>query len=144
MQLKQFLQQLATTEGNVSVHEGVVHFPDGTTFDLGKSDAFSPHYGPMIERFSLCHTGNNPESFTAEAGRTGDYEPDTGRSIYEEVRIGLFRGDSTDCVADILVGLTETGEPRVIVSADGNGDSHAFALYPMRKADVASERWGDN
>lgn len=141
MTTMEFLKKLTSCEGAVTVTQGVATFEDGDAFDI--RSAFDQHYGPDIERFSLCHEGRNPGGFTAEASRTGDYRKATGESIYEEVRIGVFSGDSSVCLVDVFVGLSDKGEPRVLVSTDGNGDDHAISVFPMRPADCAVERWKD-
>lgn len=84
-----------------------------------------------VPRFELMHSGANPLRYQAEAIRTGD------AGIYEEVRISVF--DCSDsCVADTLVGLTEAGELRVLVTSDADGDGdHRIAVYPTRSADTA-------
>lgn len=88
-----------------------------------------------VPRFRLMHSGMNPHRYEAEASRTGD------AGIYEEVRISVF-DRYANCVADTLVGLTENGEVRVLVTADGDGNNeHRIAIYPTRRADDAIERW---
>lgn len=86
-----------------------------------------------IPEFTLLNDGSNPHGYRACAAQSGD------RGIYEEVRIGVFHPDG-HCVGDVLVGLTSDGEPRVMLTSNGNGDdepSHAF--YPMRDAARAIE-----
>lgn len=34
---------------------------------------------------------------------------------------------------DVLVGLNEDGELRVLVSTDGDSDAHTIAMYPIRR-----------
>ncbi|WP_321967218.1 hypothetical protein [Burkholderia cepacia] len=88
-----------------------------------------------VSRFRLMHSGINPHQYEAEVARTGD------AGIYEEVRISVFDRDA-NCVADTLVGLTEHGEVRVLVTAGGDGDNeHQIAVFPTRSADTAIERW---
>lgn len=87
----------------------------------------------IIPEFTLLNDGSNPQGYRACAARSGD------RGIYEEVRIGIFHPDG-HCVGDVLVGLTADGEPRVMLTSDGNGDdepSHAF--YPLREPENAIE-----
>lgn len=93
-----------------------------------------PQHGG-VPRFRLMHSGTNPHHYEAEAARTGD------AGVYEEVRISVFDRNAS-CVADALVGLTEDGEVRVLVTTDGNGDNeHQIAIFPTRGADTAIERW---
>ena len=89
-----------------------------------------------IPRFPLMNGGKNPENYTAEASRTGD------AGIYNEVRIGVFKESDNVCLADVLVGLNDAGEPRILVTADGNGDNEAaFVIYPLRPAEEALSSW---
>ncbi|KVV40762.1 hypothetical protein WT27_12585 [Burkholderia territorii] len=84
-----------------------------------------------VPRFELMHSGANPHRYQAEAIRTGD------AGIYEEVRVSVFDCNDT-CVADALVGLTEAGELRVLVTTDADGDGdHRIAVYPTRSAAAA-------
>ncbi|KKI35976.1 hypothetical protein VI03_24605 [Burkholderia vietnamiensis] len=84
-----------------------------------------------VPRFELTHSGANPHRYHAEAIRTGD------AGIYDEVRVSVFDCNDT-CVADALVGLTEAGELRVLVTTDADGDGdHRIAIYPTRSAGAA-------
>lgn len=96
-------------------------------FSAGKNQA-------AIPRFELLHSGQNQAGYRVEAMRDGD------PGIYNELRVGVFDKDG-GCVADVLVGLTEGGEPRVMLTAGGDGENeHAFAVYPLRDADEALEQ----
>jgi hypothetical protein len=45
-------------------------------------------------------------------------------------------------IGDVLVGLDAKGDLRVLVTADGDGDSdHALALYPERTAENMVEKF---
>lgn len=80
----------------------------------------------QITRFQLLNQGHNAAGYTAEATRTGD------EGIYEEARITLFH--EQDCVADVLAGLSEAGEPRFLITCGGMGDGdHNIAVYPLRE-----------
>lgn len=80
----------------------------------------------QITRFQLLHSGHNATGYTAEAERTGD------EGIYEEARISVFHAE--DCVADVLAGLSESGEPRFLITCGGKGDGdHNIAVYPLRE-----------
>lgn len=84
-----------------------------------------------IEAFSLMHTGSNPGGYLAAASRTGD------PGIYEEVRISVLHPE-LGSVGDVLVGLTEQGEPRMLITHNGEGDGdHAIAVYPLKPKDEA-------
>ena len=135
----EFLNKMAKTNGHVSVNDGHASFEDGTSFNL--AGAFDSHYGPMIERFAMCHVGENPGGYFAEAARSGDYIPATGEAIYSEVHVNIFQSGTEHCVADVLIGLSSTGEPRVLISADANGDDPAFCIYPTRPVAEAMEQW---
>lgn len=88
-----------------------------------------------IQKFDLRHNGNNPFGFHADAERTGDL------NIYNEVRVGIYDA-AGECVADILVGLTESGEPRVLVTCDGEGEGdHRIAVFPLRSAEEMVEEF---
>lgn len=87
-----------------------------------------------IEAFPLMHSGENPGGYMAEAARTGD------PGIYEEVRISILHPDR-GCVGDVLVGLTDQGEPRMLLTHNGEGDGdHVIAVFPLKPVDDAVER----
>lgn len=90
-----------------------------------------------IPRFRLLNDSNNPDGYTAEAARTGD------AGVYEEVRIGIFKGNDNECLGDVLVGVDSKGEPRVLLSSGGFGDEQSHAFYPMRNAEKAVERFDE-
>lgn len=75
--------------------------------------------------FTALHSGQNPNQIRIRVERRGD------AGIYHEVAIrGLKLGKA---MADVLVGLNEKGELRVLVTSDGDGDGdHAIAVYPER------------
>lgn len=121
----------------------LLKYEDVPAFLEKEADAFFRSMGHVdasvaIPRFNMLHSGDNPGGYTAEASRTGD------AGIYEEVRIGIFKGGDRECLGDVLVGLTEEGEPRVLVTTDGKGEEEAsFVIYPLRPADEACLRWDD-
>lgn len=83
-------------------------------------------------RIKALYDGKNPRNIFLEAEETGD--PD----IYQEIRVGAFK--SRDCVADILVGLNDRGEVRVLITTEGEGDGDpAIAVYPERSLREAIE-----
>lgn len=85
-----------------------------------------------ISPFALVHGGRG--SYVADASRTGE------AGIYEELRIGIFKGDGKECVGDVLVGLNESGEPRVLITASAEGEEcHQIAVFPLRPATEAVE-----
>ena len=71
-------------------------------------------------------------------GKLGDYRTTaefTGDpGIYEELRVGIFDLQG-ECVGDALFTLTEEGEPRVLLTTEGNGnDDHNLVWFPLREA----------
>jgi hypothetical protein len=79
-----------------------------------------------LPTFELMNEGKNPEGYTANAIRSGD------SGIYNEISVCIFNKESK-CIGDILIGLTQHGEPRVLVSKDGDCDGDKIAVYPLRK-----------
>ena len=52
-----------------------------------------------------------------------------------------FFDPKTNCVADILIGVTKDGEPRVMITTGGDGEGdHDVAVYPLRKRENAVEK----
>lgn len=75
-------------------------------------------------RVVAMNDGRNPQGIVLEADESGD------RGIYNEIRVSALKGE--DCVADILVGLDEKGQVRVLVTTGNEGDGdHAVAVYPQ-------------
>lgn len=94
------------------------------------STASAAPEAPLVDRIVLNNDGKNPSGYTADAARSGD------PGIYDEIRAGVYQG--TKCVADILIGLTPAGEPRVMVTVDGKGDDGPqIAVFPLRSAENA-------
>lgn len=71
------------------------------------------------------HSGQNPQGLGIQAHPCGDAE------LYHELRVGVYKKD--DCLADILVGLTEAGEIRVLISAGNDASTQKIAVYPQRE-----------
>ncbi len=93
--------------------------------------------GAAVPRFALLHDMKNPGGYAAEVTRCGD------PGVYEEVRIGLFKEGGEECLGDVLVGLSENGEPRILVTTGGDGDAdHDLAIFPLRQFDKAVEDCG--
>lgn len=83
-----------------------------------------------ILRCEAMHSGLNPQSIRLEGELTGD------PGIYQEMRISAFKGD--ECIGDVLVGLNEAGELRVMVTTDGEGDGdHQVLVFPQLPAEDA-------
>jgi len=120
----------------------LLKYEDVPSFIEKETDAFLRYFSSRpdlaataIPRFTLLHSGENPNEYTVDVNRTGD------AGIYEELRVGVFKGDGKECLADVLVGLIEGGEPRVMITAGGDGENeHAFAVYPLRDAGEALEQ----
>jgi hypothetical protein len=84
----------------------------------------------MKTPIKLLYQKRNPLGITADAN-VEENKPD-----YREIRIGCYRNGH--CIADIFVGLCDTNEIRVLITADSEGDSdHQIAVYPMRKVSEA-------
>jgi hypothetical protein len=84
----------------------------------------------LLPTIVLRNEGKNPHGYSAEVARSGD------KGIYDEVRVGIHQDDK--CVADVLIGLTPAGEPRVMVTTGGNGDDgQQIAVFPLREIDAA-------
>jgi len=72
-----------------------------------------------------AHGGNNPENVRFTVAKAGD------PGIYNEIGIDAHIGE--DCVASILVGISASGEIRVLSTTSGDGDGERnVALYPQR------------
>lgn len=95
---------------------------DSECYEVKKSIISSINHLPTIE---LMNEGNNPHGYTANAALAGD------SGIYQELSVCIFNKES-ECVADILIGLTQAGEPRVLVSTNAESDSDKITVYPMR------------
>ena len=91
-------------------------------------------------RIYAMHQGKNPKDLWLTAESSGD------PGIYHEMRISAENREG-ECIADIMVGLDEHGELRVLITANGDGDGdHAIAVFPERAATASLgkpyiERW---
>ncbi len=66
-------------------------------------------------------------SYSLTASTTGDAD------IYKEMAVSINRRSDGVCVADIYFSATEDGEPKVLVTTDGEGDGdHNITIYPLR------------
>lgn len=84
--------------------------------------------------FPAMHTGENPQNIILKAETSGD------AGIYQEIAVAAFIKD--ECIADILVGLNNKGELRVILTANGEGDGDKrIAVYPQRPEAAAVEHF---
>jgi len=122
---------------DIGMQEGFITGPDNEDVLVSKiTTRYNENTGESIPGFDLLNDGKNPGSYTADASRSGD------RDIYNEVRIGIYKDNGQECVADMLVGLDSTNmEPRVLVTTGGNGDGeHTFAIYPLRTPDESVKR----
>lgn len=81
------------------------------------------------------HTGV-AHPFTVEAAVETNGE--AAKSDYREIRVGFFDPEKK-CVADIFIGVSEAGEPRVMITAgDGEGDQN-FTVFPLREREKPVE-----
>lgn len=79
-----------------------------------------------ITRLNLLHNGANPQGIMADAEITGD------AGIYNEIRMSAYDKEG-NCIGDVLMGLDEKGELRVLLTTGGDGDGdHSVAIYPTR------------
>ena len=75
--------------------------------------------------FSARNAENDPKAIMLRAEPTGD------PGIYQEIAVRAFCKERA--IADILVGLDQEGNLRVLVTADGDGNAdHALAVYPEK------------
>lgn len=92
-------------------------------------------YGPPVVRFPLLHSGNAHAGLVAEMERSGD------AGVYSEARLGVLN-PARECVADVLVGYSESGELRILLTTGGDGEGdHSHAFFPMRPTNMAVERF---
>lgn len=83
--------------------------------------------------FPALNGGKNLKGIVLRAEPTGD------RGIYQEIAVRARRNGKA--IGDVLVGLDDKGNLRVLVTADGDGESdHALALFPERGAADMVER----
>lgn len=85
------------------------------------------------DRIDLFSCGENPQKLTAEVALAGD------DSWHQALRVSVINA-AGECVGDVYVGLSDQGELRVLLTADGKGDdAHSIAVYPQRPAASAVE-----
>ncbi len=86
-----------------------------------------------IARFSLAHEGNNPRGISAEVAAS------VGAENYREIMGSAYAPDGR-CIGDVVIGLNEKGDLRVLVTTDGDGEGdHGIAVYPERAGPLAIE-----
>lgn len=73
--------------------------------------------------FLALFQGENPRAITLRAEPTGD------PGIYQEIAVQARVNGKT--IADILIGLNERGEVRVLTTSQGE-EEHKLAIYPER------------
>lgn len=80
-------------------------------------------------------TESIPNAYIADVEAAGDV------GIFQEVSVSIFHvADRSECLADVLVGISPNGEPRVLVTTDSRGyEHHPIALYPLRPKDSVVE-----
>lgn len=83
------------------------------------------------DRVALVYQGKSERGITADAviERNGD--------DYTEIAVGCY-DKAGNRIADVFVGLCDTGEIRVLLTANGEGDGdHQVAVYPERSSSAA-------
>lgn len=80
------------------------------------------------------------------AGEAAKYkvvaEPAGDGDAYLELRVGFF-DEQGKCVADAYFTVdSETGEPRILITADGEGDGDpAIEIFPLRSVEAVVKRY---
>ena len=99
-----------------------------------------PELRPVTEDSVLCFKLHNhlapsvpPSAETIVKATVGG---DHGR--YQELIVTAWSAGSGRQVADIVIGVDTSGELRVLVSAAGNPDEHAWTIFPERALDADS------
>ncbi|MFP3637664.1 hypothetical protein [Paraburkholderia sp. SIMBA_054] len=116
----------ADVEGLVVVDSTGVAFGKGIGQESPLFDYETLQFGPMV----LKHAHSMVREYRLEASFTGDV------GLYDEARMSVHKGE--DCVADVLVGLSESGELRVMLTTDAMGDGdHSVEIFPLRPHDDA-------
>lgn len=84
-----------------------------------KTPAFS-NAQPLC--FKAYHEGKNPKGIMLRA------EPSGTKNQYQEIAINASIGNQI--IADILIGLDEKGNLRILCTADSHVDEHAISIFP--------------
>lgn len=68
-------------------------------------------------------------------------EPAGDADAYRELRVGFF-DEKGKCVADAYFTVdSDTGEPRILITADGDGDGDpVIEVFPLRSIESIVER----
>lgn len=92
---------------------------------------------------------NNDPKITVDpvvyAGKPTKYkvvaEPAGEKGAYHELRVGFF-DEKGKCVGDAYFTVdSDTGEPRILITADGEGDGDpAIEVFPLRSIESMVER----
>lgn len=69
-------------------------------------------------------------------------EPAGEKDAYHELRVGFF-DEKGKCVADAYFTVdSDTGEPRILITADGEGESDpAIEVFPLRSVEAVVKRY---
>lgn len=71
------------------------------------------------------HGGTNPREIMLEASTAGD------PGVFHEINVSAHIGER--CIADIVIGIDESGEVRILSTVCGHGENdHTIAVYPER------------
>lgn len=89
-----------------------------------------PKMGTAVE---LIYQGKKGD-YVVKAEKTGD----TG--IYDELGVSILNSKTGECIGYLYFLLTEQGEPRVLLTSEGNGDGDPQLTYfPLRSKEKAIE-----
>jgi hypothetical protein len=90
-------------------------------------------------KMRIRRDGLGSTDFTAEASAVTD-------GLNSEFRVSILRGlgrRDQRCVADVFIGVDTKGEPRVLITDNGDGDGdHRIAVFPLRHRTKAVENFG--
>jgi len=128
-------------------HKSVAPYTEGMTINYSLIERLLKASAEQTERVELLYQGKNEDRIMADAAiEENSVEENSveNRDGYREIRIACFKPGQDagmDCIADVFVGLCDTGEVRVLLSLEGDGDAHQLAVYPERKRKDAVEDW---
>jgi hypothetical protein len=97
-----------------------------------KTKAKNPFTTAKAFMFPSVHSGKNPHDIWIKAEPSGD------PGLYQEIAVSA--NIRADCIADVIVGLNEHGELRVLLTMANQGDGDKkIAVFPQRHIGAAIE-----